>query len=294
MEMKMKRLGTLLTAAAIGFLTTGTASAQEMGPTLNKIKESGVITIGHRETSVPFSYIGDDQQPVGYTIDICMQIVDEIKNEIGVDELNIKWVPVTPQTRIPLMANGTLNLECGSTTNNLTRQQQVDYAAITYITGTKLLTKKESGIATVEDLAGKPIALAQGTTNERVVKEAIEERGIEDVNVVSVRDHAEGFLALQTDRVDAYSTDDILLYGLIEKARDPETYEVVGDFLSYDPYAIMLPQNDSKFRLVVNRRLAELFRTGEIEKIYSTWFEPMNVPMSDLLRANFKIHALPK
>ncbi|WP_048305896.1 amino acid ABC transporter substrate-binding protein [Halomonas sp. PR-M31] len=292
--MKITRLGTLFTAAVIGLSTIGTVGAQEFGPTLSKIKQSGVITIGHRETSVPFSYIGDDQQPVGYTIDICMQIVDEIKSEIGVDELNIRWVPVTPQTRIPLMTNGTLNLECGSTTNNLTRQQQVDYAAITYITGTKLLTKKGSGIVTVEDLSGKPIALAQGTTNERVVKTAIQELGIQDVNVVSVRDHAEGFLALQTDRVDAYSTDDILLYGLIAKARDPDTYEVVGDFLSYDPYAIMLPQNDSKFRLVVNRRLAALFRTGEIETIYSEWFEPMGVPMSDLLRANFRINALPK
>ncbi|WP_372611980.1 amino acid ABC transporter substrate-binding protein, partial [Halomonas sp.] len=214
--------------------------------------------------------------------------------EIGVEELNIEWVPVSPQTRIPLMANGTLNMECGSTTNNLTRQQQVDYAFITYITGTKLLTKKGSGIAKVEDLSGKPIALAQGTTNERAVKEAIEERGIQDVNVLSVRDHSEGFLALETDRVDAYSTDDILLYGLIEKSRDPDTFEVVGDFLSYDPYAIMLPQNDSKFRLVVNRRLAELFRTGEIEKIYSKWFELLGVPMSDLLRANFKINALPE
>lgn len=292
--MKMKRFGALLTAAAIGLSTTGTAGAQELGPTLSKIKESGVITIGHREASVPFSYIGEDQQPVGYTIDICMQIVDEIKSEIGVEELNIEWVPVSPQTRIPLMANGTLNMECGSTTNNLTRQQQVDYAFITYITGTKLLTKKGSGIAKVEDLSGKPIALAQGTTNERAVKEAIEERGIQDVNVLSVRDHSEGFLALETDRVDAYSTDDILLYGLIEKSRDPDTFEVVGDFLSYDPYAIMLPQNDSKFRLVVNRRLAELFRTGEIEKIYSKWFELLGVPMSDLLRANFKINALPE
>jgi glutamate/aspartate transport system substrate-binding protein len=292
--MKIKHFGVLLTAAAIGLMTTGAANAQEMGPTLNKIKESGVITIGHREASVPFSYIGDDQQPIGYTVDICMQIVDEIKSEIGADELNIEWVPVTPQTRIPLIANGTLDLECGSTTNNLTRQQQVDYAYITYITGTKLLTKKGSGITTVEDLSGKPIALAQGTTNERAIKEAIEERDIQDVDIVSVRDHSEGFLALETDRVDAYSTDDILLYGLIEKARDPEAYEVVGDFLSYDPYAIMLPQNDSKFRLVVNRRLSELFRTGEIEEIYTKWFEPMGVPMSDLLRANFRINALPQ
>ena len=269
------------------------AAAQDLGPTLNRIKQSGTITLGHRETSIPFSFIGDDQKPQGYTVDICMRIVEEVKKEIDAPNLQVKFVPVTPQTRIPLTANGTVNLECGSTTYNLTRSQQVDYSFITFITGTKLLVKKGSGIAKIEDLAGKSVGLAQGTTNERVVKEALERLKVANAKVLNVKDHAQGFLALETDRIDAYATDDILLYGLISKAKSPEQYEVVGPFYSYDPYAIMMQQNDSRFRLVVNRTLAKLFRSGEIAPIYDKWFQPMNVPMSDLLKANFQISGLP-
>lgn len=293
--MRLAKITTILAAAVLGLSFPLGAVAQEFGPTLQRIKDRGTITIGHREASVPFSYIGDEgDTPIGYTIDICMNVVDRIEEKIGVDELDIRWVPVTPQTRLGLIANGTIDLECGSTTNKLTRDEQVDYAFITYITGTKILTKKDSGIDGVEDLSGNAIALAQGTTNERAVKQAIEERNIENVDILSVKDHGEGFLALQTDRVDAYSTDDILLFGLIEKAQNPEDYEVVGEFLSYDPYAIMVPQNDSEFRLVVNRELAELFRSGEINNIYNKWFEPMGVPMSESLKDSVRLHALPE
>jgi len=271
------------------------AVAQEFQETLQRIKDRGTINIGHRESSVPFSYIGDQgDEPIGYTIDICLNVVDRIEEVIGVDELDINWVAINPQTRIPLMANGTTDMECGSTTNNFTRQQQVDYAYTTYITGTRLLTKVDSGIENVEDLSGNTIALAQGTTNERVVKEAIEERGIEDVDVLSVADHDEGFLALRTDRVDAYSTDDILLAGLIEKARNPDNYHIVGDMLSFEPYAIMVPKNDSEFRRVVNMELAELFRSGEIYDIYDKWFPPMGVPLSDMLDSAFQVQTVPE
>jgi glutamate/aspartate transport system substrate-binding protein len=289
----LKRWSGWLAAAAIAVGVTP-AAAQDLGPTLSRIQERGTINVGHREASVPFAYIGNDGQPVGYSIDLCMRIVDAIEAELGVEELEVNFVPVNPQTRIPLIANGTIDIECGSTTNNLTRQQQVDYAYITFITGTKILTKVDSGIESVEDLAGRAIALAQGTTNERAIKAAIEERAIADVDILNVKDHGEGFLALETDRVDAYSTDDILLYGLIDKARNPDDYHVVGEYLSYDPYALMVPQNDSRYRLVVNRTLAELFRTGEIEEIYTEWFEPMGVPLSEQLAAAFEIHALPK
>lgn len=292
--MRIPAITTTLIAAALGLSFPLGAAAQEFGPTLQRIKERGTITIGHRESSVPFSYIGDDQEPVGYTIDICMHVVDAIEDKIGEDELDIRWVAVTPQTRLGLIANGTIDMECGSTTNNLTRQEQVDYAYITYITGTKLLTKKGNGIEGVEDLSGNTIALAQGTTNERAVKEAIDERNIEDVDILSVKDHGEGFLALRTDRVDAYSTDDILLFGLIEKSKNPDDYKVVGEFLSYDPYAIMVPQNDSEFRLVVNKALANLFRSGQINEIYNDWFEPMGVPMSDALKDSIRLHTLPE
>ncbi|HEX6141719.1 MAG TPA: amino acid ABC transporter substrate-binding protein [Geminicoccaceae bacterium] len=285
------RIGTL--AGMLLLASAGPLAAQDLYGTLQKIKQNGEIVIGHRESSVPFAYINDAGEPEGYTIDLCMRIVDEVKKEIGVDDLEVRMVPVNPQTRIPLLANGTIDIECGSTTNNLTRQQQVDYGHTTFITGTKLLVKKDSGIQEVEDLDGKAIAVAQGTTNERAIKDVIAEKGL-DVNVLNVKDHAEGFLALETDRVDAYSTDHILLHGLISKARNPEQYAVVGRFLSYDPYAIMIRRDDSAFRLVVNRTLSALFRSGEIFEIYQKWFDPIGAPPGDLLEAAFVIQALPE
>jgi glutamate/aspartate transport system substrate-binding protein len=286
------RLAPILLGAAVAF-ALAPAGAQDLHGTLKKIKDSGRIVIGHRESSIPFAYVNEQGKPEGYSIDLCMRVVETAKEEIGVDDLEVRMVPVNPQTRIPLLANGTIDIECGSTTNNLTRQQQVDYGPTTFITGTKLLVKKDSGIQEVEDLEGKAIALAQGTTNERAVKEVVAEQGI-DVEILNVKDHAEGFLALETDRVDAYSTDHILLHGLIAKARDPEQYAVVGRFLSYDPYALMVRRDDSAFRLVVTKTLAGLFRSGEIEEIYGKWFGPMDVPSTDLLQAAFEFQALPE
>jgi len=283
--------GVIAGAAA---LSASPASAQDLGPTLSQIKERGAIVIGHRPASRPFSYIGENEQPVGYTIDICKHVVDAVEDKIGVDDLEVRYTQITPQTRIPLMVNGTIDIGCGSMTNTLTRQEQVDYSYVTYITGTKILTKTDSGINGVEDLAGNSIALAQGTTNEKAVKAAIAEHNVKNVDILPVKDHDEGFLALRTDRVDAYSTDDVLLYGLIRKAKNPDDYAVVGDFLSYDPYAIELPQNDSQFRLLVNRTIASLARSGEIHEIFKKWFDPMGIPMSDRLRTSFDVHTLPK
>lgn len=280
-------------AFTLAMIPLGSAVAQSGSPVLERIAEDGVINIGHRESSVPFAYIGNDGEPVGFSIDLCMNIVDSVEEAIG-EEVEVNWVAVNPQTRIPLMANGTIDLECGSTTNKLSRQEQVDYAYTTYITGTKILTKDGSGIEGVDGLAGKAIALAQGTTNEKAVQQAIEERNIEDVSIQYVRDHSEGFLALETDRVDAYSTDDVLLYGLIEKARNPEDYEVVGEFLSYDPYGLMVPKDDSDYRLLVNRTLVDLFRSGEFHEIYDEWFEPLGIPMSSMLETAVDIQTYPE
>lgn len=282
----------LLSAAALAALLAFPAAAQELTGKLAEIAEDGQIVIGHRESSVPFSYLDENQQPVGYTIDLCMKVVEAISEKVG-REVEVRYVPVNPKTRIALLANGTIDMECGSTTNNLTRQEQVEYLPTTFITGTKILTRADSGIQSVDDLDGKVIALAQGTTNERAIKAAVEERGL-DVEILPVRDHAEGMLALETDRVDAYSTDHILLHGLIDKARNPDDFAVVGDFLSFDPYAIMVPRNDSAFELVGKAALAELFRSGEIDEIYSKWFDEMGVEKSDLLDAAFRINALPE
>lgn len=289
--MMFKKIGVLALGLSAACLTLE-ASATEYFGTLKKINDSGTIMVGHRESSVPFSYLNEAQEPIGYSIDLCMEIVDEINQELG-KKVNVEYVPINGKTRIPLLANGSIDIECGSTTNNLTRQKQIDYAHTTFITGTKLLVRKDSGIHEVEDLEGKVIALAQGTTNERAIKKITQEKGI-NVKILSVKDHAQGFLVLDTDRVDAYSTDDILLYGLISKAKNPQHYEVTGRFLSYDPYALMVRRDDSAFRLVVNRRLSAIFRSGEINSIYSKWFDDMNVPMSDMLQTAFQIQTFPQ
>lgn len=278
------------TAVALSLASPLAVYAQSTG-TLAKIAESGEIVIGHRESSVPFAYLDENQKPIGYSMDLCMKVVEAVAKEVG-KEVTVKYVPVNPKTRIALMANGTIDLECGSTTNNLTRQQQVEYLPVTFVTGTKIMARKGSGIASVKDLDGKAVALAQGTTNERAVKAAIKDLGMK-VKILPVRDHAEGMLALETDRVDAYSTDHILLHGLIAKSKTPDKFEVVGDFLSFDPYALMVRRDDSAFELVGKKALAEVFRSGEIEKIYAKWFDPLGVPADPLLKAAFRLGALP-
>lgn len=288
----------LLKTVFVLILTVSFAQAAEYG-TLKKIKDSGTITIGHRESSVPFAYYNKSQKPIGYSMDLCEKIVQRAEKEIG-KKLNRKYYPVNPKTRIQLLANGTIDIECGSTTNNLTRQQQVDYAHVTFITGTKLLVKKSSGIKSIDGMKGKKIALAQGTTNEKAVTKVNADKKL-GIQTVNVKDHAEGFLALETGRVDAYSTDHILLFGLISKAKKPSDYAVVGEFLSYDPYAIMIRRDDSAMRLVANAELSDLFRSGEINKIYDKWFmnklpesgNALGVPQTDLLKAAFTMQALP-
>jgi glutamate/aspartate transport system substrate-binding protein len=293
----MFRIIGIVAAALLVTMVNGAPSfAQDDSFVLKRIKERGVINLGHREASIPFSYIGPDGKPIGYSIDLCMKIIDKIKAEIQAPDLKIKYVPVTSQTRIPLMANGTIDIECGSTTNNLTRQKQVDYLPVTFITGTQLAVKKGSGIKEIEDLNGKAIALSLGTTNEKAVKAVMQEKGL-DIKTVMVKDHPQGWLALETDRVDAYATDHVLLYGLISKSKDPSQFEVTGRFLSYDPYGIMVPRNDSTYRRLGTVVLADLMRSGEVVEIYDKWFNPgptnINMPLSATLRTAFEIQALP-
>ena len=288
--MKNKILG--LVAGLSLVAAASSVGAAEFTGTLKKIADSGTIVIGHRESSVPFAYLDDNQKPIGYSMDLCHRIVEDVEKAVG-KSLNVRYVPVNPKTRLALIANGTIDLECGSTTNKLSRQEQVEYLPVTFITGTKILVRKNSGIKSVKDLDGKAIALAQGTTNEKAIKAEVEKLGLK-VKVLPVRDHAEGFLSLETDRVDAYSTDHILLFGLISKAKNPNDYEVVGDFLSYDPYAIMVRRDDSAFELIGKRTISGLFRSGEINQIYDKWFEPLGVGRTELLNAAFQIQALPE
>ena len=273
--------------------------AAELYGTLKKINESGVINMGHREASVPFAYMGPDGKPVGYTVELCYRIIDRIKDTLKMPNLDVNLVPVTSQTRIPLLANGTIDIECGSTTKNLTRSKQIDYLAVTFITGTKLGVKKGSGINEIEDLDGKVVALSLGTTNEKAIKRIAEQKGLK-IKYLMVKDHPQAWLALETDRVDAYATDHSLLAGLITSSKDPSKYEIVGRFLSYDPYSIMVRRDDSAMRLVGNSVLADLMRSGEILKIYDKWFTmkipgkpAVELPLSPTLKVAFEVQALP-
>jgi glutamate/aspartate transport system substrate-binding protein len=262
---------------------------------LERIKERGVINMGHREASVPFAYIHEGKVQ-GYSIDLCDKFVEAIKKTLEMPNITVKHVPVTSQTRLALIANGNIDMECGSTTNNLTRQKQVDYLPVTFITGTKIASKKDSGINEIEDLDGKAIAIVQGTTNEKAIKRIMKEKGL-NIKIIPVKDHPQGWLALTSDRVDAYPTDDVLLYGLISKSKNPDQFQVTGRFLSYDPYGLMVPRNDSTYRRIGIVVLADLMRSGEMLEIYNKWFNPgptgINMPISDTLSVAFEIQALP-
>ncbi len=286
----------MMATLAVGFLVTGITVASAESYVLERIKERGVVNMGHREASVPFAYIGDSGEAIGYSMDICHMFVEKIKETLDMPDLKVNYVPTTSQTRIPLIANGTIDMECGSTTNNLTRSQQVDYLAVTFITGTKLGSKKGSGITEIEDMGGKVMAISLGTTNEKMVKKIAAEKNI-DMKFLSVKDHPQAWLALEAGRADAYATDDVLLYGLISKSKSPGDFQVTGRFLSYDPYGIMLPRDDSTYRLIGNVLLADLMRSGEMTELYNKWFNPgptgINMPISQALQNAFVMQALP-
>src|SRR2546421_4785776 len=298
------RLKLLLSMIATAIFATSPALAQDLTGTLKKMKDPGTITLGHRESSLPFSYYDDKQQVVGYAMDLCARIVEGVKNELKLAKLETKYNPVTSQTRIPLMANGTVDLECGSTTNNLTRQKEVAFAPVTFITGTKLVVKKSARIKSYKDLKNKTVVVTQGTTNERTIK-ALSDKENLGIKFLNAKDHAESFLTVESGRAAAFAMDDILLYGLVAKAKNPKDFEVVGDYLSYDPYGIMYRKNDDGFGVVVRRAVARLFGTpgkcdGELSKMYTKWFtnklpsgETIGMPMSPLLKDACAAYSLP-
>ncbi len=291
----MLRIHQLVAAIAAASLFAAPVHAQELTGTLKKIKDTGVIKVGHRDASVPFSYLDDKQRPVGYGVDICMKIIDRIKADLKMPKLKVEFVPVTSQTRIPILTGGNIDIECGSTTNSVERQKQVDFAPTYFMTGTKIIVKKSSGIKGYDDLKGKTVVFTQGTTNERAMKAYNDEKKL-GIKFIPSKDHAESFLAVETGRAVAFPMDDILLYGLRANARNPNDYEVIGAFLSDDPYAIMMRKGDPAFKKVVDGAVTALYKSGEINKIYTKWFQSpvppkninLNVPMSDSLKEAIK------
>ena len=289
----MRRLCLVLLAVIMfaGGVSVQVSFAQN-SPTLKKIADRGAIVIGHREASVPFSYIDQNQKPIGFSVDLCLKIADAVKEELKKPDIRIDYVPVTPQTRFALLANGTVDLECGSTTNTFSRQSQATFTFTTFITGTKIMVRRNSGIKSVDDLGGKTLVVLPGTTNEQALKAYIEQKRM-NTRVLNVREHPEALLAMETDRADAYGSDDVLLYSARARAKNPDQYAVVGEFLTYDPYAIMMPRNDSAFATVADKAIARMFRDGSFMQAYKKWFEPIGMPLSPLLEAAIKLQALP-
>jgi len=281
----VRLLFALLAAAAL----SAPAAAQE--GTLKKVKDTATITIGHRDASIPFSYYDDKQQPIGYAMDLCVKIVDAVKAELKLPKLEVKYQLVTSANRIPLMANGTIDLECGSTTNNIERQQQVWFTMTHFVTANRWAYKKSSNVGKLADLKGKTIVSTAGTTNIKGMTEINAAKNL-GMNIISANGHPEAFQMVETGRAVAFAMDDILLASLVAQARTPGDYAISAEATSVEPYGIMLRKDDKAFKAVVDRAMTNVYKSGQINAIYQKWFQKpvppkginLNLPMSDAFK----------
>ena len=282
----MRRIALTIAGAALLGALAVPATAQE--GTLKKIKDSGSITVGHRDASIPFSYYDDKQQPVGYAIDLCMRIVEAVKTELKMPKVDVKYQLVTSANRIPLMANGTIDLECGSTTNNLERQKQVAFTITHFVTANRWVAKKAANLRTLQDLKGKTVVSTAGTTNIKGITEINTAQNL-GLSIISANGHPEAFQMVETGRAAAFVMDDILLYSLTAQSRNPADYAISTEATSVEPYGIMLRRDDPGFKKVVDAAMTGLYKSGQINAIYEKWFQkpipPRNInlaiPMSD-------------
>jgi len=276
-------------------LCAGVQAQEELTGTLKKIKDAGTVSVGHRESSVPFSYYDDKNQVVGYSQDLVMKVVDAVKKKLNLPNLQVKLIPVTSQNRIPLIQNGTIDIESGSTTNNLERQKQVNFSNTMFIIGTRLLVKKDSPIKDFPDLKGKNVVVTAGTTSERLIRE-MNEKDAMGMNIISAKDHGESFLTLQSGRAAAFMLDDALLAGERAKARNPNDWVIVGTPQSKEAYGMMLTKGDTQFKKLIDDTIANVQTSGEAEKLYNKWFMSpippkglnLNLPLSDDMKQLFK------
>ncbi len=283
-----------LAAAALTAALLPAAQAQAVKPTLAKVAESGAIRIAYRADAVPFSYV-DGGKPTGFSFEMCERIAEAAKARLKRTDIKTELVAVTSQNRIPFILDGTVDLECGVTTNNAVRGEQVQFSINTFYTGTRLLTKKSSGIKGYADLKGKTASTTAGTSNVVVLRKHFRDNNL-DVNLVNAKSDAEAFAMVENDQSAAYGMDDILLYGFAANSKKPSDWAVVGEALQVEPYAFMLRKNDPEFKKLVDDTIAGAMKSGEFERLYKKWFlSPippnninMNVPMSDELKANLK------
>jgi glutamate/aspartate transport system substrate-binding protein len=290
----MNRLLSLLIAISLAAGITSTASAQALTGTLKKIKDTGTITIGYRESSIPFSYLDDKQQPIGYAMDLCMKIVDAVKADLKMPNLKVGLQPVTSGNRIPQLQAGNIDIECGSTTNSVERQKQVAFGPTYFVINVTAAVKKSSGIKNLADLNGKTISTTSGTTSVPLINKYEKTKNI-TVKEIYAKDHAESFLLLVQDRVSAFVMDDILLAGQIANSSNPKDYVIIPESLRQEPYSMMLRKDDPQFKALVDKTIGAVMKSGEIEKIYAKWFTspipPKNInldfPQTPAIKAAF-------
>ena len=292
-----RRIGRLfcmvLAACAVG------AEAQSAAPTaapvparaidtLQRIRDTGAMPIGVRDDSFPFSFVDRGKRPQGYSIDLCLEIADAIKNELGLPRLEVRYIPVSPDNRIAALQDGKIDLECGSTSNTRERQKEVAFAYTTYVAGIKFLARKSSQISGIDDLRGKTIVVTRGTASENLMKDINAER-LMKMNIIVAADHDESFKAVDQGSAVAFPMDDVLLYRLIAKAKQPDDFAVVGRYLSVEPYAIMMRKGETQLGAIVDRTLSQLFASGEIRRLYAKWFatRELTVPLNPLLKEAF-------
>jgi glutamate/aspartate transport system substrate-binding protein len=282
----------LLNTLFVAILLTTPVYGQYQQSTLDKIKTTKTISLGYRESSFPFSYIGEDKRPTGYSVDLCTRVAAGIQQQLSLGDLAIKWVVVTPENRLAMVANGTVDLECGSTTNTLSRQEQVDFSFMTFVDGGSLLVGSNAHIDRLSDIAGKRIAVVPGTTTEKVMAEALRKANL-TAQMIKVKEHADGIAALENGTADAYASDRVILIGLAMTSKDPTKWAIADQYFSYEPYGLILRRGDPDFRLAVNRVLARLYRSGEIIPVYERWFGSFE-RTSNLLQAMYLLHSLPE
>jgi glutamate/aspartate transport system substrate-binding protein len=290
----------LLAVALIGPLLAITgANAQELTGTLKKIKDSKTVTLGYRESSIPFSYVNKVGEPIGYSMDLCNAVVDEVSKELEGVEIAVNYKKVTAETRIPAVQSGEVDLECGSTTANFERKKEVAFSPIFFVAGTKLLVPRASGISSYRDLRDNTVVVTAGTTNEAAVR-AISDKHHLGIKFLVGKDHAESFAMLQEGKADAFATDDVLLYGLVATTKSGDQYHVVGEYLSYDPYGLMYRKDDPDFAAIVDRAFSRLAQSRELVQLYNKWFqqrlptgETLDLPMSPQLEEIFRVEGVP-
>lgn len=292
MQLRKLALSVLLASVA----ASSFAHAEELTGTLKKIKDNGVIVVGHRESSVPFSYYNNEQKVVGYSQDYSNAIVDAVKKKLDLPNLQVKMMPITSQNRIPLLQNGTFDFECGSTTNNLERQQQAAFSDTIFVIGTRLLVKKGSDIKDFADLKGKTVVVTSGTTSEVLLNKLNEEKKL-DLRIISAKDHGDSFRTLETGRAVAFMMDDALLAGERAKAKKPDNWDIVGTPQSKEAYGCMMRKDDAEFKKLVDDTIVKAQTSGEATKWFETWFKKpippknlnMNFELSDDMKALFKV-----